>query len=160
MSNGYKCLIYMNFHRSEIFNHWGYQVPLNLHMLVCFNEWWLQDHVTFLKDHEVYMLTTKMNVRSIMIIIERVTNGCFYMVLYYTMCVCESIYRSDQGKTSKWFGIYRQDIFVLAEPAEPSQGFRPCIPRAPPGLTEHMFCHKFQTNPSHIKLITTHMHGL
>ena len=44
-------------------------------------------------------------------------------------------------------------IFGLAEPAEPSQGFRPCNPRVPPDLTVILTCHCFQTIPSHITLI-------
>ena len=51
--------------------------------------------------------------------------------------VCENIMRSDKRKMLANGLVFIGKVqFGLAEPAEPSQGFRPCIPRVPPDLTD------------------------
>ena len=61
-------------------------------------------------------------------------------------------YEVIREKCYKWLGIYSQRVFVLAEPAEPSPGFRPCTPRVPPGLTEHSLNLASKPMSSHINL--------
>ena len=68
--------------------------------------------------------------------------------------MCESIMRSDKEKMlANGLVFIAKSFFGLAEPAEPSPGFRPCNPRVSPVLYKESFFNKFQTNLSHINLL-------
>ena len=57
-----------------------------------------------------------------------VTQVCFlHGFLLHYMCVCENIYGSDKEQMlANGLVFIGKQSFVLAEPAEPSPGFRPC----------------------------------
>ena len=68
--------------------------------------------------------------------------------------MCENMMRSDKGKMlANGLVFIGKSFFGLAEPAEPSPGFRPYTPRVPPELYKETFWNKLQTNLSRINLL-------
>ena len=67
----------------------------------------------------------------------------------------KSISKSDKRFLASWLVFILYKLSALAEPAEPSQGFRPLWPTVPPDLNLSNLAHK--VNPYKTSQVTSHI---